>query len=183
MPPRMLPRRALTYVAAGLFLAAATLAGWMLVSAARLPQDAPLAQMYRAEAGLAALMKAVETYQAAYGAYPPAGREGLRQAAAHLSGAANFLPDGPPLDPWGRDYVYAPSREYDVADSLALRDESGFYSAQTYQLYSMGADGDPGIDQPGARRDNISNWDPEKPWRSVYKERNRLFMRERRRVP
>jgi len=139
-----------------------------MLSSLRIPKDAPRPRMYRTEADLAALVKALEVYREAYGAYPPRGAAGLRLATDHLSRNADYLPDGPPPDAWGRPYCYVPHTEYAEPGSGALRMDEEFAAPDTYQVYSAGADGDPGLESAEARRDNICNWDPDKSWRAVY---------------
>ncbi len=148
-----------------------------VVAARRLPADAPLARMYRTEADLALLVTAVESYFNAHRRYPPAGPEGLRIATDHLSKTVDYLPDGPPLDAWGQPYCYAPHTAYRKTGAGALRGDDGYYAAETYQIYSLGADRDPGIDDPVKRQDNISSWDASKSWRTVYHARNKAFGR------
>ncbi len=150
-----------------------------LFVALRLPEDAPLARMYRTEAELTVLANAVANYRATHGEYPPAGVEGLEMAVAHLTRHVNYLPGGPPTDAWDRPYVYIPSRQYAYfAD--ALRDDQGVYCApDTFQVYSCGADGSSGVEQPEARRDNITGWQHERPWRAYYKELTRQYLRPR----
>ncbi|HIJ74679.1 MAG TPA: hypothetical protein HPP83_11320, partial [Candidatus Hydrogenedentes bacterium] len=76
---------------AGVLVAVVTV---FVVASRRIPEDAPIARMYRTEAGLTALAKAIETYRDAHGAYPPAGIEGLRLATDYLSRDADYFPDG-----------------------------------------------------------------------------------------
>lgn len=164
--------------AVALAVVAATVVVYLFV-ALRLPEDAPLARMYRTEAELTVLANAVANYRVAYGDYPPAGNEGLESAVAHLTRKVNYLPGGPPTDAWGRGYVYIPSRQY-AYFSDALRDDEGAYCApDTFQVYSCGADGSSGSDQPQARRDNITSWEPKKPWRALYKELTGRYLRDK----
>ena len=151
------------------------LAGYLIV-AVRLQQDAPLARMYRTEADLAGLVKAVDAYFRDHGQYPPAGPEGLRLATDHLSRKANYFPHGPTPDAWGRPYHYVPHTAYD-ADPAALRDQRGYGAPDSYQLYSMGADGDAGVDDPEKQGDNICSWEEGRSWRAAYRARNKDFMR------
>jgi len=148
------------------------------IVAVRLPEDAPLARMYRTEADLAGLAKAVDTYFRDHGGYPPAGPEGLRAATDNLSRNANYFPHGPPPDAWGRPYHYVPHAAYE-ADPTALKAGGAHCAPDSYQLYSAGADGEAGIDEPGRRRDNICTWDETRSWRAVYGESNREFMHHR----
>ena len=149
----------------------------------RMPEDAPLARMYRTEADLAGLARALDGYHAEHGQYPPAGAEGLRMATEHLSKIAAYFPGGPPPDGWDRPYCYVPAAQYDDAEAGALRAEGGFCAPGAYQLYSLGADGAAGVDREADREDNISNWDRTRPWRKVYREINKAFMRERKARP
>jgi len=143
------------FVAAAIVLVGAAALGVLtayVAYARRIPADSPLARMYRTEADLAALAKAVDAYRAAYGAYPDAGQEGLRKACAALSEIANYLPDGPPLDGWNRPFHYAPVAEQDA-----------------YRLHSAGAlDSESGF---------IVHGDPEKSWRPHYRALQREFMK------
>ncbi|NIA14000.1 MAG: hypothetical protein GWP08_07960 [Nitrospiraceae bacterium] len=145
----------------------------------RMPEDAPLARMYRTEADLTGLARALDGYYAEHGQYPPAGPEGLRMATEHLSKIAAYFPSGPPPDAWDRPYCYVPAAQYDDPGAGALRSEDGHCAPGAYQLYSLGADGASGIDREAARHDNICNWDKTKPWRRVYRKMNKAFMRER----
>jgi hypothetical protein len=122
--------------------------------------------MYRTEADLTSLVTAVETYKADKGEYPPSGPDGLRMATDHLSRTANYMPDGPPPDGWGRRYCYVRAQDYAGSDS-ALRDSGGNYHAPgTYQLYSAGGDGD-----LQTQDDNICSWlRDRRPWRKSYEE-------------
>ncbi|MFA6242360.1 MAG: type II secretion system protein GspG [Candidatus Hydrogenedentales bacterium] len=133
------------------------------------PQGSPTAQMFRTEATLSSLAHAVETYHAAYGAYPPAGDAGLELAVRHLSKTVNYLPGGPPRDSWEHAYYYAPTAAYEVPGSMALKSENGYFSPNSFQLYSAGIDGDPGLEDPRRRVDNITSWEEERPWRAKYR--------------
>lgn len=176
------PRRRLWKVVLFLMAGAGILvAGVCLILAGRLPEDAPLARMYRTEATLAALARAIDGYHAARGAWPPPGPDGLRMATDHLSRVAGYLPDGPPPDAWGRPFVYVPNGAYVEPGSQALQDEQGRYHApDSYQVYSTGGDGDPGLEQRGAAADNIVHWDDSRPWRALYRSMNDAFMAQRR---
>lgn len=132
---------------------ATALAGWAVWRSTALPEDSPLAQMYRTEADLAALVTALEQYHDTHGAYPPPGVEGLQLAAEALSEHVNFLPDGPPRDAWGRQYQFEHEPE------------------GLYYVYSFGADGDTGGD---ASNDDISN-DPRHTWRYIYRDAQRDY--------
>lgn len=157
---------------AGLLIAALA---WL--AASRVPKDSPLAQMYRTEADLRALVTAIEMYARDLGAYPPAGIDGLRAATGHLSRDVDYLPEGPPNDAWDRPYVYVPHTEYDRAGSLAFSGPGGPFAPRSFQLYSVGMDGDAGLTNPELSRDNIVNWDPNRSWRAVYKMRQRAHTR------
>ena len=169
-------------------MALAAVGAAYLIAALRMPYDAPLARMYRTEADLAFLAKAVDTYKRDNGQYPPAGADGLRRATDHLSRHANYVPEGPPPDSWGHYYYYVPATQYAEPESAALkcgdarssaaRSSAAYCAPDTYQLYSAGADGDPGLDAAEGRRDNICNWDRSKPWRAAYRDLNRAFMRQ-----
>lgn len=150
-----------------------------LILAISTPEDSPRARMFRTEADLRALMTAVETYRAEMGAFPPEGPEGLRLATEFLSRNVAYLPGGPPLDAWGNAYLYAPATAYGTPGSPALKDDGGFLAPDSYQLYSMGMDGDAGMDETLKRRDNIASWDSQRSWRSVYTERQKKFLMEK----
>ena len=149
--------------------------GAYLVYVNRMPEDAPLAPMYRTEANLTALCTAVDTYFEAHEAYPPAGAGGLRLATDHLSRNVPYLPDGPPRDAWDQPFCYVPNTEYDRPGAGALRDAGGYPARDTYQVYSVGANGAPGHDDETKRLDNITSWDPDRMWRAVYHEHQRTY--------
>ncbi len=157
----------------------ALVAGVFIALSLRMPYDAPLARMYRAETEVRALAKAVDTYYGMYKEYPPAGKEGLQMATRFLSARANYFPKGPPPDPWGHSYRYAPGNAYETPSSEALRSPDGFHAPGAYQVYSEGADGKSGFDGRGGEEDNITSWDQAKSWRGAYKELNRQFMKGR----
>lgn len=168
--------------AAVLLVAAGSLAvlAVLLIPAWRLPQDAPLAQMYRTEADLTVLVKALDTYRAGQGGYPPAGPEGLRMATDYLSKTGHYMPQGPPTDGWDRPFVYVPSEAYAAPGSVALSGAAGYFAPSTYQVYSLGADGAAGLRVEAERADNITSWESVKPWRTVYRKLNADFMAARR---
>ncbi len=153
-------------VAAGILVA---LAAVYTLAALRMPQDAPLARMYRTEADIAFLAHAVEAYRAETGAYPPAGRDGLQLATKRLSRAADYVPDGPPPDAWGHPYIYVPNTQYAEPGSQAMRCGGGYCAPDTFQIYSMGSDGDAGLDDTARQSDNITSWDSAKSWRAAYR--------------
>ena len=154
------------------------LAFYLLLSL-RLPEDAPLARMYRTEADIAFLKKAIEHCREVKGAYPPAGHEGLLEATRVLSAKADYVPGGPPPDAWGRPYHYVPHAQYGEPQWQALRSGDAYCAPDTYQLYSEGADGDPGLDDAVKQQDNIRSWDSSKTWRAVYRDANEAFMKTR----
>lgn len=168
---------------AGAVLAALVVALGLWLMAWRLPLEAPLARMYRTEADLAVLVRAVDTYRDALGEYPPAGVAGLELATKHLSQTADYFPGGPPSDGWGRPFRYVPHGQYLEADSGAQRVEGRFFAPDTYQLYSVGGDGASGLDDPAKRADTICNWDASRLWRPVYRRRNRRYLEERGEAP
>lgn len=129
--------------------------------------------MYRTESDLIYLRNAIESYRAKEGAYPPAGPRGLREAVERLSGAARYLPDGPPCDAWGRPYCYVPNTQYAQPGSRALGMGGAYAAPDTFQVYSVGADGDAGLDNPALQKDNITCWEAAKPWRPVYRQMDR----------
>lgn len=154
-------------------------AGTCLYLSLRLPEDAPLPRMYRTEAALRALATAVEAYRDAHGAYPPGGPAGLDAAVRLLSRKVDYMPGGAPEDAWGRPFRYVPHTQYEAPDSPALRAPGGApYAPGAFQLYSDGADGDSGLANPGAQRDNITNWDAARSWRPVYRAATTPYARE-----
>lgn len=128
---------------------------------ARMPEDAPLARMYRTEADLAVLVKAVDAYRESETTYPPPGPEGLAIAVEYLSRNTAFFPEGPPRDAWGRQFMYHPDRS--AAERVGASPEA------PYVLYSVGSDGQPGT------VDDITNWLSNRPWRTVYEARQRAY--------
>ena len=165
-------------VVASLTLAAAMVIAFV-VAALTVPRDAPLARMYRTEATLTALVKAVDTYYEAHGAYPPAGTDGLRLAANYLSRTANYFPEGPPPDGWERPYHYVPYTQYHEYDCGALKAGDQYAAPDTYQIYSLGADGKAGIHDLVYRQDNLCSWDKQKSWRPVYRVLNKAYRNAR----
>ena len=141
-----------------------------LIVSVRMPNDAPLARMYRTEADLRALSTSIRAYVDAHGVYPPQGAAGLQSATACISHKADYFPQGPPLDGWGRPFCYVSHTDYQREGSGAIMQQGMYLAPDTYQLYSCGADGDSGLDDIAARRDNICSWDPAKTWRTVYHE-------------
>jgi len=158
-------------------LGVVSFAATYLIVAISTPFGSPTAQMYRTEATLKSLANAIETYRADVGAFPPAGEAGLNLAAAHLSKTVNYLPDGPPNDAWDHPYHYVPSTSYDTPGSNALKSDTGYFSPDTFQLYSAGLDGDPGIEDPRKRVDNITSWDREHSWRAKYRALQQAFFK------
>ncbi len=131
--------------------------------------DSPVARMYQTEADLASLANAIDAYHDAKGVYPPSGEVGLAVALDHISQTVDYFPDGAPLDGWGRAFHYVPHFAYPSKDSGALRGEI-YFAPDTYQLYSLGEDGDSGKADRAAQADNITSWDRERSWRNVYDE-------------
>jgi len=136
--------------------------------------------MYRTEASLRVLVNAIETYRDAHGAYPPAGPKGLDAAVRYLSRNVDYMPGGAPLDAWDRPFHYVPHAQYAEPGSAALRNSrGGFHAPNSYQVYSSGADGDPGLANSAAAGDNITSWDARRSWRAVYRTLNRQYTKER----
>jgi len=146
------------------------------------PKDSPRARMFRTEADLRALKTALDTYQVEYGAYPPPGPEGLGMAMAYLSRNVQYHAGGAPADGWGREYQYVPADAYAREGSVALRGDDGYFAPETYQLYSPGMDGNPGFEETLKQRDNITSWDDDKSWRTLYSERQKKYFLERGRM-
>ena len=152
----------------GAFLLVAV--GISMWRSSQMPEEAPLARMYRAETDLTALGRAVEAYHREHGTYPPPGTEGLVVAIETVSRHADYYGGGPMLDPWERPYVYLPHTAYDELESLALVDADGSYRfPETFQLYSRGASGEAAID------DTIVFRDTDRPWRDAYKELHHAY--------
>jgi hypothetical protein len=142
--------------------------GATLLYALRIPSDAPLPRMYRTEVMLSGLVRAVEVYQREHGAYPPPGADGLLLVTAYDPA----YPAGPPVDAWDHPFQYVPAAAYEAAPELARRGEEGYYSAETFQLYSLGADGVAG----GPDSDDITSWDSGRTWRAHYERLHRDYM-------
>ncbi len=176
---RVTRKGCLPLVALAVFLPFAALL-LLYVQARLLPSDAPLARMYRAESTLAALARAVESYHEQYGTYPTPGTDGLRAAIHALSRVASYFGGDLPPDPWDRPYHYVPNSHYAEPDSDALSKDGSFFAPDSFQIYSAGADGLTGKDNPDAMRDNITCWDTSRPWRSVYRVLTREFFEQQR---
>jgi len=142
------------------------------------PKGSPKAQMNRTEAALTLLVTALESYKTDLGAYPPPGQAGLRLATKHLSRNVNYVPGDESLDAWGRPFVYVTAADYAAQGSGALEDNGNYYAPGTYQLYSIGMDGDPGADFIEKRYDNITSWETERPWRATYQRRHQQYFLE-----
>jgi hypothetical protein len=149
-------------------------AAWLYYSW-RIPADSPLAQMYRTEVDLRALVTALETYRDAHGAYPPSGPEGMALAVEVLSGEPGYMPDGPPPDAWGRPFRYLAAGDYEGAGAQAFSDGDEYFVHSEFQLFSVGADGEAGYDDTAPQRDNINNWERHKGWRAHYHELQEAF--------
>ncbi len=154
-------------IVVGLLVAA--MAALLIIPGLVRDSDSPVARMYRTEADLASLANAIDAYFEAKGVYPPPGDVGLAVALDFISQTVDYFPDGPPVDGWGRPFHYVPNFAYPTNDSGALKDGT-YFAPETYQLYSVGQDGDAGKTNPAARADNITSWDTDQPWRSVYAE-------------
>ncbi|MDZ4860961.1 MAG: type II secretion system protein GspG [Candidatus Hydrogenedentes bacterium] len=162
----------------GGFAAISLVLGYIIIAIST-PPGSPKAEMYRTESALTALVTAVNTYKADLGMYPPAGQDGLVRAMRHLSKTANYMPQTEALDSWGNPFIYAPSDSYASTNSGAMRDDNAYYAPDTYQLYSVGMDGDAGANSIYKQMDNITNWDGEKPWRETYHRRHQEFFLKR----
>ena len=178
MTGRVLRGCAVTTICAMAGLSACAIA--YAVYASRIPHDSPIARMYRAETDIGTLVRAVEVYRKEHGAYPEPGMEGLRKATAQFSSKAVYFPGGPPMDPWGRAYQYVSHERYAEPGSAAMRGPDGYYMPDGVQVYSMGADGDAGLEDASHAMDNLSNWDKERSWRALYKTLHKQYMEERR---
>jgi general secretion pathway protein G len=100
------------------------------------------AKQKTAQAQIQMLATALDLYHLDVGRYPTE-EEGLKSLYAKpesLSGwSGPYMDKAVPKDPWGRDYVYKCPGEHGP-----------------YDLYSLGADGQPGGDGENA---DISNWE------------------------
>lgn len=103
-------------------------------------------QMKTAHVNITALSNALEQYSLDLYDYPTQqqGLEALVTPPAGLAAGANYRRGGYinklPLDPWGRAFLY---------------ERPGSRSERGYDLYSLGADGEPGGEGPDA---DIGNW-------------------------
>ncbi|MFO7776114.1 MAG: type II secretion system protein GspG [Candidatus Hydrogenedentota bacterium] len=156
--------------------AIAIAAAWWMSQ--RLPAEAPLARMYRTEADLWMLRHAIEQYHDKNGVYPPPGKRGLEKAIETLGQGADYLPGGPPPDGWGRPFHYVPHTAYGENGAEAFQSDGHYEAAASFQLFSPGASGEPGFDDPEARRDTITSWEPDRPWRTTYHKLNEAFMKD-----
>ncbi len=101
------------------------------------------AKIARAKSDIASIGLALDLYELDAGQYPDALEAlTLREAPSHLSEEARakwngpYLKRGLPKDPWGRPYEYKKDSQHN----------------QDYDLFSPGADGQPG-------KDDVTNWD------------------------
>lgn len=142
---------------------------------ARIPADSPMARMYRTEADMALLRKAILVYYDTYEVYPPGGEHGLSIAMELFTNVDRFLPEGLPADGWEEAFVYVPHSEYGMPESSALLVNDGFEAPESFQLFSRGADGKAGASASSEREDNIVSWEKSKNWRPTYKKLQRTF--------
>ena len=143
-----------------------------------IPAGSPKARMSRTEAALTLLKTAIDTYKTDLGVYPPAGQPGLRMATKHLSRNVNYITDEESLDGWDQPFIYVPSAEYATKGLGALEVSGKFFAPDTYQLYSIGMDGDAGIDATDKRADNITSWESDHPWSKTYQRRHQDYFYE-----
>ncbi|MCC6793773.1 MAG: type II secretion system protein GspG [Candidatus Hydrogenedentes bacterium] len=144
-----------------------------------IPAGSPKARMSRTEAELTLLKTALDTYKTDHGVYPPAGQSGLRMATKHLSRNVNYITEEETRDGWDQPFVYAPSAAYATEGSGALEVDGKHFAPDTYQLYSIGMDGDAGLNATDKRADNITSWEPDHPWRKTYQRRHQDYFYER----
>ncbi len=166
---RLLAGGLLIAVAAGVAAVAAVLFAFL---AGNMPPDAPLARMYRTEGVVRQAVAAITAYRAQHGVYPRAGAEGLH-AAWRMAGQP-ALPG--PVDAWDQPLVYLPHDAYTTSGLPVMPCDGGPCAPQTFQVYSVGADGDPGLYDPERRVDNITGWDAAPVWREAYQARHKTFM-------
>jgi general secretion pathway protein G len=102
------------------------------------------ARRARAIADIESLGTALDLFKADNGEYPTTeqGLEALRVAPPDVKNwNGPYLKKSVPADPWGNEYVYS---------------EPGEHNPDSYDLYSMGGDGQPGGDGKGT---DIANWE------------------------
>jgi general secretion pathway protein G len=109
----------------------------------RLAGRTEMAKVARAKSDIASIGLALDLYELDTGQYPDSLEELVaRDAPSRLSEEARskwngpYLKKGLPKDPWGRQYEYKKESQHQ----------------QDYDLYSHGADGQPG-------KDDVANWD------------------------
>jgi hypothetical protein len=166
-------RLALGCVVAGAAAAAVIVAAvlfFFLVG--NMPEEAPLARMYQTETTLRQAVAALEHYRARHGVYPPPGWGGLRAAWRSADG----LTRPEPTDAWQQPLVYIPHEAYDTPVFPVLECDGAPCAPGTFQLYSVGADGDAGLHDPERRADNITSWDAVPTWREHYQALHEAFM-------
>ena len=101
------------------------------------------AHITKAKADIAGLNTALKFYYLDNSTYPTS-EQGLKALVtqptdANLTHWRRYLDGGLPKDPWGRDYLYAYPGTH----------------GEPYDLYTLGADGQPGGEGPNA---DIGNW-------------------------
>jgi hypothetical protein len=138
-----------------------------IISGSRMPLDSPVPMMYRTEAQMQSLLSSIDKHHKMYGEYPPSGIDGQKAAVDALNATVQYLTELP-RDAWGRHFVYIRSADYDnEAGAIKNLETGGFHNPETYQLYSLGMDGQPSI------TDSINNWDKNRSWRKVYEDRQK----------
>lgn len=144
-----------------------------------IPAGSPKARMSRTEAALTLLKTALDTYKTDLGVYPPAGQAGLRMATRHLSRNVNYITEDESLDGWDQPFVYSPGADYSKEGSGALETDGKYFAPDSYQLYSIGMDGDAGVVATDKRADNITSWEADHIWRKTYQRRHQEYFYER----
>ena len=168
-------RLALGCVVAGAALAAVGIGSVLFVFlAGNMPPDAPLPRMYRTETTLRQAAAALELYRTHHGAYPDLGWGGLRAAWRLAEGPAR--PD--PTDAWQQPLVYIPHGAYATPGLPVMLCDGAPCAPGTFQLYSVGADGDAGLGDPERQVDNITSWEDVPAWREHYQALHEAFMHQ-----
>lgn len=144
-----------------------------------IPAGSPKARMSRTEAELTLLRTALDTYKTDLGVYPPSGQSGLRMATKHLSRNVNYITEEEARDGWDQPFVYVLSADYAKENSGALENDGKYFAPESYQLYSIGMDGDAGINATDKRADNITSWEVDHPWQKTYQRRHQDYFYER----
>jgi len=137
------------------------------------PSGGPLERMELTEKTLAVLSKAIDMYYEEFKVYPSQRQFGAVMDPRNNSG--KLLGGELPSDGWSHFFYYVPNTEYKKPASGAFAANGKYFNPDKYQLYSAGADLDPGHYTAAQQKDNINIWDESKPWRLVYEELNKTY--------